>query len=304
MLDHNQHQSGKLDATKAPRGSNSKLENDCGLVPFAKYSGCGNDFLLIDNRTLQLPPIIKGIQHLCHRQHGIGADGLIFLEKPKHHEAAYRMRIFNADGSEAEMCGNGLRCLARHISTLENSHESFMIETMHQCMRISFNKENALINISMPPPNAISLKKITINEHELLLHCLNTGVPHAVLFTDDIENETLFSLAPSIRFHQEFQPHGTNVNFAKILPDQSVSIRTYERGVEGETLACGTGATATAVAFANISELPFPVKIHTRSGEPLYINFQGKIPHLTDLIMTGPAIKVFEGTVNCKMFGF
>jgi diaminopimelate epimerase len=272
------------------------------VIPFAKYSGCGNDFVLIDNRYLQLIPSKEGIRHLCHRQCGIGADGLIFLENPTTADARYRMRIFNADSSEAEMCGNGLRCLAKYISSLETHPERFLIETMHQQMEISFSSD--CVNIGMPSPSSITSKKIAIDGHDFLLYCLDTGVPHAVYFTDTIENEKLFSYASKIRHHKAFHPRGANVNFVKILPDQSLSIRTFERGVEQETLACGTGATAAAIAFADTYERQAPVKVNLRSGDSLSIHFKGKIPFLSDLVMSGPATKVFEGTFNGEMFGF
>lgn len=271
-------------------------------TPFSKYSGCGNDFILIDNRQLHLLPSKQAITRLCHRQQGIGADGLIFLEASQSSNASYRMRIFNADGSEAEMCGNGLRCLAQYIRSLEKTADCFAIETMHQRMEISILQD--LISVSMPPPSKPSLKKLSISENEVILHCLDTGVPHAVLFVDDLEKNNLFSLAPAIRFHKEFHPKGTNVNYAKILPDQSVAIRTYERGVEQETLACGTGAVAVAIASANAYQIPAPIKIHTRSGDCLHINFQGTSSFLTHLVMTGPAIKIFEGSTDLEMFGF
>nr|HEV8052554.1 diaminopimelate epimerase [Parachlamydiaceae bacterium] len=243
-------------------------------------------------------------QHICHRQNGIGADGLIFLENSTG-KSPYRMRIFNADGSEAEMCGNGLRCLAQLIRSTENICKGFSIETMHQSMDISWNSGNPdLVSIDMPSPTSLRQKKLTVKKDEVSVHCLDTGVPHAVLFVDDLEDHQHFSIAPHIRFHQEFHPKGTNVNFAKLLDDQSVEIRTYERGVEAETLACGTGAVAVAIASAHAFNMKAPIKIRTRSGDHLYINFKNKIPHLTGLVMTGPAIKIFDGFIDIEKFGF
>jgi diaminopimelate epimerase len=274
-------------------------------IPFSKYSGCGNDFIIIDNRTLNISPSQNAIQHLCHRQYGIGADGLIFLEKSKVENAdheMYLMRIFNNDGIEAEMCGNGVRCLAQYIrSTDPNCKNYFIIETMLQQMEVFFDQE--LVKIRMPMPKSISSKKITVSQQELPLHYLDTGVPHAVYFVHDIENEEFNRLAPSIRSHKEFQPRGTNVNFAQILADQSVAIRTYERGVERETLACGTGAVAVALASADTFGIQAPIKIRTRSGDNIDINFHGDWPNLTNLTMKGPAIKTFEGSFEGKIFG-
>lgn len=265
-------------------------------IPFAKYSGCGNDFVIIDNRNFYIIPSLEGIKRLCHRQHGIGADGLIFLEAPTNSESSYRMRIFNADGSEAEMCGNGLRCLARFISSIEKIPDHFLVETMHQQMKVSFSSD--FVNIAMPSPSSITSKKISINEHSFFLYSLDSGVPHVVYFVDDIEDEKFDLCASHIRSHPEFSPKGTNVNFVKILNDYTISIRTYERGVERETLACGTGATAAAIAFNHIHHGQLPVNVHTRSGDSLMINFKGKIPQMTDLCMSGPAVKIFEGWIE------
>lgn len=271
-------------------------------TPFTKYSGCGNDFILIDNRQLQLLPPKNSIIEICHRQLGIGADGLIFLENSTIPDAAYRMRIFNADGSEAEMCGNGLRCLGQFIRSIEDVSDHFFVETMQQRMEISFTED--LINISMPAPTELSCINLPFGAKEISLHCLNTGVPHAIHFVDDLENDQLFLHAPSIRYHHAFKPHGTNVNFAKILPDQSIAIRTYERGVEAETLACGTGAAAVAIASSAINGTKSPIKIRVRSGETITINFKGNGSNLTNLVMTGPAKKIFEGCVDIEKFGF
>lgn len=275
-------------------------------IPFSKFSGCGNDFIIIDNRQHRLSSSEIATQRICHRQKGVGADGLIFLENPQTSHATYRMRIFNADGSEAEMCGNGLRCLIQFIRSHENIPEEFTIETMHQYMHVSPQSVNDpdQVSVAMPSPGSLSLKKLFIGQQQLSLHCLDTGVPHAILFVDNIEEKALFALAPEIRYHSEFQPKGTNVNFAKLMPDQTIAIRTYERGVEAETLACGTGATATAIVAAHAFNLASPIKICTRSGDCLTINFKNKIPHLAALVMTGPAVKVFDGLINVEKFGF
>lgn len=275
-------------------------------IPFTKYSGCGNDFIIIDNRCYNFSPSVTATRRLCHRQLGIGADGLIFLEFPVSSNAHFRMRIFNADGSEAEMCGNGLRCVAQYIRLIENIPGEFTIETMQHLMHISAKNvsDPDLVSVSMPAPDTLAPKKIFIDQEELNMHVLDTGVPHAVLFVDDIEDNAHLNRAPTIRHHEEFSPKGTNVNFAKVLSDQTIELRTYERGVEGETLACGTGAIATALSAAHAFNIPAPIQIRTRSGDNLFINFKNKIPNLTDLVMTGPAIKIFEGLINVEKFGF
>lgn len=262
-------------------------------IPFSKYSGCGNDFILIDNRLLNLCLTPASIAKLCHRRCGIGADGVIFLNQSS--TCNYQMRIFNADGSEAEMCGNGLRCLAHFIHSRDRTESHFCIETvLRHLVEISVHRN--LVTVQLPSPDAVECcKSITVDEEKICLHFLDTGVPHAVLFVDDIEEERRFSLAPRIRFHQAFRPRGANVNFAKILDDHSIAVRTYERGVEQETLACGTGAAAVALAAVAVHKISAPVTIRTRSQDCLSIDFRGTLPHVTQLTMTGPAVKVYDG---------
>lgn len=264
-------------------------------ISFAKYSGCGNDFIVIDNRKLGLTPHPQLVTRLCHRQLGIGADGIIFLENSDT-PSPYRMRIFNADGSEAEMCGNGLRCLAHFIHNQEQTHSTFAIRTMHSDMQVSVNGSN--VTVMMPPPGEkIRVQEVRIDQKLFPLHVLDTGVPHAVLFVEDINQEGLLIPAPRIRSHSDFHPRGTNVNFAQILRDKSIAIRTYERGVEQETLACGTGAAAVALAAAATYQIPAPITIRTRSGDCLHIDFQGSSSQPSHLIMSGPVMKVYEGTL-------
>ena len=261
-------------------------------IPFVKYSGCGNDFVVIDNRDLELETLDTLIPRLCDRNRGVGADGVLLLETSL--VAQFRMRIFNADGSEAEMCGNGVRCLAHFIHQIENIGNKFTIETMHQTMSVVVNE--SLVSVAMPSPQKeISHHNVSVDNREFSLNFLDTGVPHAIHFVDDLNRNDLLPCAPKIRFHPEFQPRGTNVNFAEVLSNKNISVRTYERGVEGETLACGTGAVAVALAAAALYGTPTPITIMTRSGDPLSIDFQGIPPYVTNLVMTGPAIRVYEG---------
>lgn len=262
------------------------------MTPFSKYSGCGNDFILIDNRLQRFFPDRACILRLCSRQGGIGADGLILLEPSR--KADYRMRIFNADGGEAEMCGNGIRCLIAFIRELGGVSKHYRIETMHSLLQTAIQGEK--ISVEMPKPQDIRWS-MQLDAHSL--HFLNTGVPHAVLFVDDLNDDKWMALAPSIRRHGAFGTAGTNVNFASLTPSGNVLVRTYERGVEGETLACGTGATATALAAAKCYRLPSPVRVLPRSNEPLEISFswegsrEDESP--TQVEMAGPAKFNFRG---------
>lgn len=265
-------------------------------LPFSKYSGCGNDFILIDNRQSVFDVTrIDTIVNLCHRRLGIGADGIIFLESSS--KADFRMRIFNTDGSEAEMCGNGLRCLIRFIQELGIECKQFVIETMHQIIPARVSSTG--VSVAMPPPTDCHFfEQVHLEDDPLTLHRLDTGVPHAVLFVENLHEVRLMSMAPQIRYFPRFLPKGTNVNFAVINANQEVEVRTYERGVEGETLACGTGAVAAALAAARVHGLCSPITIRPKSGDKIDVAFVREDNNIfSNVIMSGPAIKIFSGTV-------
>lgn len=268
------------------------------MIPlnFEKYVACGNDFILIDDRNNKIQVLsTQQIAKWCHRRFGIGADGLILLQNSS--IADFRMRIFNADGSEAEMCGNGIRCLARFIRNLGDRRDHFAIQTMHQIFTVELTDDQVIVE--MPSPAYINdAVCLTINDQELKLHHLDTGVPHAVLFAESIENEELFCLAPYIRNHAHFCPKGTNVNIASVLSNEKVALRTYERGVEAETLACGTGAVATAIAAARAYQMKSPITVLTRSGEEMKIFFRLSERSVHDLKLVGPARKVYSGSAS------
>jgi diaminopimelate epimerase len=263
-------------------------------LPFAKYVGCGNDFIAIDNRHLMYNFQPKIIGKLCHRHKGIGADGVLFLELSE--KADYRMRIFNADGKEASMCGNGLRCLIQWISTLENEkRDVYHIEVMHNILQACFVEDD--ISIDMGTPQDIQWNTLVeFESQKLLFHYLNTGVPHAVLFGECIDSIPLKQLGPYIRNHPLWGPQGCNVTLAERIGLQELKIRTYERGVEAETLACGTGATAAVLAAAHQYQVTSPVVVQTLSGEHLIIKFDKKKQEFFSVSMRGPARCTFKGT--------
>jgi len=252
------------------------------LLDFSKYSGCGNDFILIDNRDAAFLYNPTLIQTLCHRQRGIGADGVILLEPSQ--IAQYNMRIFNADATEAEMCGNGIRCLGRFLQDLEIPGNTFSIEVMQKVYPLSIDPD--AISVNLGPPSSIQ-SSIQLENH--LFDLIDTGVPHAVTFVEDLEAIDLHTLGPKIRHHPTLAPKGANVNFCS-LNNGDLHIRTYERGVEGETLACGTGAAACALSARQHFALPNPLIVHTQSGEPLSFLIEER-----HLIMKGPAHFVFCG---------
>lgn len=220
-------------------------------IPFTKMVGAGNDFVVVDAKQVarslhaRWPAVARA---MCDRRYGIGADGLLVLEPSR--IADIRMRVFNPDGSEARMCGNGARCVARYVRAEEPSKgdgRHVMIQT--QAGLVPTVVESNAVSIWISDPRVLELgKAVNVNGTRYALTVLDTGVPHVVLFVDNLEEQDVEPLGRAIRSHKAFQPAGTNVNFVKKLTNKSLAIRTYERGVEHETLACGTGTAAAAIA--------------------------------------------------------
>lgn len=263
-------------------------------VSFSKYVGAGNDFICIDDRSLNFPVEDKPlIQRFCHRQFGIGADGLVLLQPSA--RADFKMRIFNSNGSEAEMCGNGLRCLAQFCKKLGFDRLQGNIETLAGILRFYLMGSEVAVEMSQPHSYRWHLKLPIMPG--FVVHFLNTGVPHAVHFHPHMAEIDIEQLGKEIRFHPEFQPDGANANFASIDPSGEIWCRTYERGVEAETLACGTGATAAALAAAYLYHLPSPIRVHTRSKEVLTISFTQANHEFSEVRMRGPSAFVYEGTI-------
>lgn len=266
-------------------------------MKFSKYEGCGNDFVIFDNRNTTFPIQKKLIPNLCHRKMGIGADGVILLETSM--SADFRMRIFNADGSEAEMCGNGIRCLLKFIQELGYRKDSYLIETMEKNLRVT--SVGSEVKVEMAEPYDIEWNQtLTVGSAFYHLHSMNTGVPHVVIFVEDLQNVNVNQISPPIRHHSAFLPKGTNVNFATVLPDGMVRVRTYERGVEQETLACGTGATATAIIASHVHGLANHVKVQTESGKILTVQFTQENNQFSNVTLTGPANFIFRGEITLE----
>jgi len=265
--------------------------------PFVKYVGCGNDFIIFDNREGKFPHENKSlISSLCHRQWGIGADGVILLELSQ--KADFRMRIFNVDGSEAEMCGNGIRCLVHWVHSLAPFRKEYVVESMQRLHHASIQDSEVCIDMG----DAYHLKwgiPIKYEGKELLFNHLDTGVPHVVHFNEDIYSIDLQKLGPVIRHHSCWKPQGTNVNLAQRIDHSHFLMRTYERGVENETLGCGTGATAVALAAAKKYGSNSPVIIKMPAGE-VAIKFVLENDQFSNITMTGPALCTFHGNINIE----
>jgi len=271
------------------------------LLHFYKMNGAGNDFIVIDNRDLSISLDEDTIAALCDRHRGIGADGLLAVE-PAEKGADYKFRYYNADGGEAEMCGNGARCFGFFTAHLGSEDEELpttvSFETIAGILTAEIIEEE--VRIAMSEPKDLELKApVEIEGLSIDLHSLNTGVPHVVGFVDDLENFDVVSNGLAIREHPHFEPNGTNVNFVKILASDHIAIRTYERGVEDETLACGTGMVASALIHHLLNGAESPVKVDVEGGDTLTIGFEKTgDTSFANVTLTGPADFVFEGEIE------
>jgi diaminopimelate epimerase len=258
-------------------------------IPFTKMSGSGNDFILIDHRKpiLNEDEMKNFARKVCQRRVSVGADGLVLVENSK--KADVKWRFFNADGSEAEMCGNAGRCLGRFAYLKGITGPSLTFETLAGILSAQINGKS--VKLEMTRPHGLKLnERISIEGKELVLSSINTGVPHAVFFLDDIDGADVFRIGKAIRFHPHFAPAGANANFVRVENPSRLSVRTYERGVEDETLACGTGVVASALVAAFKGLVKSPVSVKTRGGETLNVYFE---------IEAGEVKKVFfEGDVH------
>ena len=271
------------------------------IIPFYKMTGAGNDFVMVDNRDLALSHILtrENIARLCNRRFGIGADGLIAIEPPQI-KADVRMRYYNADGGEAEMCGNGARCFTAFVSHLSGGKiTKLCFETMAGIVRGQVNPDGS-VTIHLTVPNSLKLNILPAdNIIPAPVHFLNTGVPHAVVFLPDVENIDLNTMGAYLRYHRSFAPAGTNADFATVMSAQHLRLRTYERGVEGETLACGTGITATALLHAALTGAASPIKVDAAGGDTLSVAFTRiGSTEFSDVTLTGPATIVFRGEIS------
>lgn len=260
-------------------------------------NGAGNDFVLIDDRARKIRLTREQVVKLCHRQRGIGADGLFLLIPCASGKADWAWEFYNSDGSVADMCGNGARCFARFIQKVAGANGQTTFETGAGVITASFQGERVTVNLTRPKDLALS-EKVSVGGNALLVHSLNTGVPHAVIFVPDADKAMVQQLGAEIRYHPHFAPKGTNVNFAQVVGPNHIRVRTYERGVEGETLACGTGVTASALIAARIHGFKSPVKVTVQSGDVLEVNFKEDGGLFSDVQLTGPADFVYVGRIE------
>ncbi|MCX5641701.1 MAG: diaminopimelate epimerase [Candidatus Omnitrophica bacterium] len=264
---------------------------------FTKAVGSGNDFIIIDSRLEKIIDPAQMARDLCRRHLSVGADGLLLLEqatlKGSHYEknqAEYRMRIFNPDGSEAEMCGNGLRCFLLYLvrKKLAEAEHFIAVETKAGLRRGQVQGNFVTAGLGEPREQALSFP-LEIDKKQFTASFINTGVPHTIIEVEDLANFPVAELGRKIRFHPKFAPAGTNVDFVEVK-DNLVLIRTYERGVEDETLSCGTGTAATGFLLRQLGKIILPVKVQAASGEILTVSQEGQ-----EIFIAGEVRIVYEG---------
>jgi len=262
-----------------------------GKIEFFKIVGSGNDFILIDNRTnfLSSLNISDFAKKVCKRRVSIGSDGLILLENSK--IADFKMRFFNPDGTEVSMCGNGGRCIVYFAKILNLVKDKTIFET--KAGLISAEIKEDLIKLQLTPPKDMKLN-ISLDDVGTL-HSINTGVPHVVLFSEDVESINIEDIGRKIRYHKVFSPEGTNVNFVKVLAKNTLFVRTYERGVEAETLSCGTGAVASALISSEIYKLSSPIFVKTAGGESLTVYFSKENNKFSKVFLEGKVKIIYKG---------
>jgi diaminopimelate epimerase len=266
-------------------------------IKFTKMSGSGNDFIVIDNRVPVMDDAKKVdfVRRVCDRKMSIGADGVIFVENSDC--ADIKWDFYNDDGSSAEMCGNGGRCVARYAVENKIAPEKLTLETIAGIIGAEVDGANVKVKLTSPE-NLRQDIDVDLNGRHLKVDSLNTGVPHAIVYSENVEENNVKEDGNAIRFHDAFAPAGTNVNFVEKVSDNALKIRTYERGVEDETLACGTGVVASVLLSSYKNLVQPPVKVETRGGEFLKVDFDAANGGpVTEVFLEGLTRIAFEGTL-------
>jgi diaminopimelate epimerase len=276
-------------------------------ISFMKLSGSGNDFILIDNRDRAVDPKRAGAlsAKVCTHRMSVGGDGLILIERSR--RADFRWRLFNADGSEAEFSGNGARCAARFAYLKRIAPKQMRFETLAGVIEAEMAPRSVKrgatpifdrVKVRFPDPKGLRLNlRVALDGTEREAHFLDTGVPHCVYLVDDPDQVDVVGIGRSTRHHSLFQPAGANVNFISVLDPHQIRIRTYERGVEDETLACGTGSIASALIASLVGKAESPVTLIPQSGLNLMVHFQSDGKSFTDVYLQGDARAVYEGKI-------
>jgi diaminopimelate epimerase len=257
-------------------------------ISFTKMHGAGNDFIVVDDRDRTFPVEDRSfIARTCARRTGVGCDGILLIQPSA--SADFRMRFINPDGGEVDMCGNGARCIARLAFDRDIAPAEMTIETGAGFVRVQVLENQVKLNLTVPTGLRLGLPV----GFDGSVDFVNTGVPHAVVRVDDLENLDVRGLGRMLRTHEFFAPEGTNANFVKVEDHATLSVRTYERGVEDETLACGTGAAAVALIAHRHGWVDLPVVVQCASGSDLIIDVSGG-----NTTLAGEAEYVFAGEIE------
>lgn len=265
-------------------------------IPFWKMHGAANDFILVDDRKQTFPARDRAwLAAIMARRTGVGSEGVLLIQ-PAAGQGDFRMRFFNPDGGEADLCGNGARCLARLAHEIGAAPAAMKIETAAGLLRAEVSGEQVVLHL--PDPKDWRLNQHLTTKGEVVrYHFVNTGVPHAVVEVEDPDAVNVQDLGARIRQHEVFSPDGANANFIVVTGPSSLRLRTYERGVEAETLACGTGIVASGLIAGRLGRVRPPLRITARSGDVLEVNFSLTEKGASGVTLRGPAVHVFQGNL-------
>lgn len=265
-------------------------------IPFWKMQGASNDFLLVDDREQTFPVAdAEWLGRIGRRRTGVGCEGIILIQPSR--QADFRMRFFNPDGQEVDMCGNGARCVARLAHELGVAGETMRIETVAGMLRAEVLR-TSIVRLGMTDPHGWELNGLLDLGDRSIPYCaVNTGVPHVVVESEDLAREDVVGLGRAIRRHAAFAPAGTNANFMAVTGPHAIDIRTFERGVEDETLACGTGIVAAALIASRLAYTTPPVQVRAASGDTLIVDFRFSDAGVRNVTLEGPAEHVYRGTL-------
>ncbi len=268
-------------------------------IPFTKAQAAGNDFVILDNTAAAIGGKIDDLgrfaKFACMRKYSVGADGVLVLEDSAAHD--FKMRVFNPDASEAAMCGNGIRASALYAFKRKWCPSPMKIETAAGILEAFVDGES--VRVKMTPPGDIKLNcSIGAGTTIVNVHALNTGVPHAVHFVDNASKYPVAEMGGKIRRHKMFEPEGTNADFVQIYGESAIKVRTYERGVEDETLACGTGVVASAIVSHLVNGMISPIKVFTKRDDVMIVHFKKDRDKFSDVYLEGKAHIAFNGEVD------
>ncbi|MCS6770961.1 MAG: diaminopimelate epimerase [Kiritimatiellae bacterium] len=265
-------------------------------IPFWKMHGASNDFIVVDDRTLAFPTHdADWLRAIMARRTGVGSEGVLLIQPSE--RADFRMRFFNPDGGEVDMCGNGARCIAKLAFELGIAPSPMRFETRAGIVGAEILEDG--VRLTMTSPRDWRLDgELEIDGRRIRYDFVNSGVPHAVVRVDNLAAVDVTNLGAAIRRHPAFAPNGTNANFVQVLGPDSIAIRTFERGVEAETLACGTGIVASGLIVGKLGLARPPVRVRAASGDVLTVDYRLTAEGAEEVTLAGPAVHVFEGVLS------